>query len=320
MEQIYRVLGAAKHIAFFGASVTQQQRGYVPSFATLTQVHVSQLGFGGLHLRDAVLLLDETVLKVHAEEKIDICFLEWFTSDPEIKSNDLQFLLTKLTEHTILPCLLLLYNNMDRDKRNQTKLIYERLAQANGIALIDIDSDIVVHQLFTPEFFRDDTHLHDNGGEMVAKMIYEKCYPQVVSNHLPVFKFIAFQPIVSRPTKPSGHLSIPYRAHKVEFDEIVSIPSIYSTAKLAALWLLTGPESGIIEIRDKHGKSEHMSVWDKWAHYDRFTIRRFRNAFILGDDIQIQLTDKDPDYASCTRELHSWPKRCLWIIGFSYEI
>ena len=71
-------------IAFFGASVTQQngESGYVPTFTKLlvennfTDAVVIQKGFGSMHLFDAgICKIDEVV-----NENPNICFIDWFST------------------------------------------------------------------------------------------------------------------------------------------------------------------------------------------------------------------------------------------------
>lgn len=169
------------HIAFYGASVTQQTCGYVPKITELLALKelpfsykISQLGFGSLHLKEAVLLLENVVLSLHRNNPIHICVLEWFTSEPNICVDDLHYLIQKLLKENILPVILLLYNDNNRVEREKTKKIYYDIAEQYLLPLIDIDTRICEEDFFLPQHFRDVTHLLPLGAEKIAKWIY-KC-------------------------------------------------------------------------------------------------------------------------------------------------
>lgn len=168
------------HIAFYGASVTQQTRGYVPKLCELLlkerptfNYGISQLGFGSLHLKEGTLLLDDVVLSLHKTNPIHICILEWFTSEPNINIADLHYIIQKLLQENILPIILLLYNDDNRVEREKTKLIYYNIAKQYVLPLIDIDSQICEENFFLSQHFRDTTHLLPLGAEKVASWIFE---------------------------------------------------------------------------------------------------------------------------------------------------
>src|SRR5258708_7038780 len=97
------------HISFYGASVTQQSKGYVPQLSELLvqekmaqDYKITQVGFGSLHLKDATLLLGSTIIEIHKVTPIHICVLEWFTSETNIHTGDLHYIIERLLRENIL--------------------------------------------------------------------------------------------------------------------------------------------------------------------------------------------------------------------------
>lgn len=179
------------HFAFFGASVTQQGEGYVSLLQTLlaksqlaAAYPVSQLGFGSLHLASAVLLLEETVLTLHRKQPIQVCVLEWFTSGPDIVPSHLDQLIVSLLKEGILPVLVLLYNDQERDKREKTKLLYYQAATRYTIPLLDLDTHVSNTGFFSARYFRDYTHLHTEGAAKIAHWLAEALFDVPIAGML----------------------------------------------------------------------------------------------------------------------------------------
>jgi hypothetical protein len=315
------------HIAFFGASVTQQVMGYVKGFKKcieedikLKESTISQLGYGSLHLRESNLLLSETVLPLHEKNRIHICILEWFTSEASILPEHINYLLTQLLSQHILPVFLLLYNNDNRVERCKTKTIYYKVAEECKIPLIDIDSYIQENNLFTPELFRDNTHLTELGGKKVGELLYQTLtsYNSSIYN-IKVAGRIVFVPfyykVMSTLTvKYMG--DIPSPAVRLSLTDELIIPDNIP-GKLLGLWTIAGPDSGVIQITNSKQEEDKMSIWDQWSHYDRFMIRRFRGDWYTSDQLKINLTTTPPNYSTCRREVAEWPERFFWVIGWS---
>jgi hypothetical protein len=64
-------------ISFFGASVTQQQTGYVYEFTKLLlNGNVNKYGYGSMHLKDAGICFIDNAL----QNKPTYLFIEWFVT------------------------------------------------------------------------------------------------------------------------------------------------------------------------------------------------------------------------------------------------
>ena len=70
-----------KNISFFGASVTQQNDGYVEYFKNKNDIiqnyNVEKYGYGSMHLKDAgIIYIDKAM-----SSSPSYCFLDWFNDD-----------------------------------------------------------------------------------------------------------------------------------------------------------------------------------------------------------------------------------------------
>lgn len=75
------------NIAFFGASVTQQQNGYWHHFGVKNpEFKIKPFGYGSMHLNDAGISYIDDVLKFEPE----YCFIDWFSTG-YIKYNEHKF-------------------------------------------------------------------------------------------------------------------------------------------------------------------------------------------------------------------------------------
>lgn len=332
------------HIAFYGASVTQQGTGYVRAFKTAleqdqkkelitssnvedpyslyvekTGITISQLGYGSLHLKDSTLLLEESVLPLHRSNKIDICFLEWFTSEANIVPEDLQYLIQKLTKEDILPVFLLLYNHNDRKQRAITKTIYYNMSENFRVPLIDLDSYTSDNELYIPDLFRDNTHHTVEGGKKMGELLYSTIKNYTPVTGVKVLPKITFVPFDYKSLYKSTLKFVDGIAHPaVRFNvgNVIRIPNTIP-GKFMGIWTIAGPDSGVINISNGEGGQNDMSIWDQWSHYDRFVIRRFGGTWYTGDNLEIKLTDREPNYSTCRRDIKEWPSRSLWVIGWS---
>src|SRR5258706_10815514 len=82
-----------------------------------------------------------------------------------------------------------------------------------------------------------------------------------LSKHLPIYK-------------SADNPSIPYLASCVNRNDVIHIPTS-PEGIIIGVWVITGPESGIINIWSNDTKEqENICIYDIYSHYDRFTIRR----------------------------------------------
>lgn len=344
---LYHKLSVDKcHLAFFGASVTQQGIGYVSGLTallksnpTFSHYKFSQLGFGSLHLKDALQLMEEVLLPLHSRNPIHICFLQWFTEPCEVNINSLRTLVVSLLRKNILPAFLLFYNNNNRAERIPIKSLFYDLAREYALPLVDLDSYFEENiDLFHPSIFKDYTHFTPHGSIVVSKLLFDTIfvpydlnfYPKISRVNTNNITFVPFQrrfvddydevatylPLLKSTNNPN----IPYLAHPVYRNNIIQIPSI-PEGIIIGIWTIVGPESGIVRIWSEDSKQEEEKIccWDPWAHYDRFGIKRFSKEWHTCQNLRLQLTDDNPDYSTCRRpvDISKLPPKKLWIIGYS---
>src|SRR5574344_2395817 len=77
------IINKYSRVAFFGASVTQQNPGYSYETAKLLESKYKVFGFGGMHLPDAGICFIDKVLKF----KPNYVFVDWFSTDYMEQSN-----------------------------------------------------------------------------------------------------------------------------------------------------------------------------------------------------------------------------------------
>lgn len=328
------------HLAFYGASVTQQGRGVVPCLTDVLKsndkfasVTVSQIGFGSLHLKDATLLFDEVISPLHKKNPIHICFLQWLT-EVDADKKDIEYLVSRLLRLNIFPVFLLFYNDNNRHQREIDKSLFYRIATEYELPLIDLDSYFDNSPLFNKKIFRDYTHFTDFGATLVAGLLFTTLFynnTDILTCIKKVDKKVIFVPfhrsyvedydehkVYFNTLKSTENEYIPKLAHCVKTGEVIKLP--IQEGVIAGLWIITGRQAPILKIS---GKDNHeiMSCWDIWSHFDRFTIRRFSKEWNTKEHLTISITDDVPDYSTCRRDISDWPsERILWILGWSLEV
>lgn len=325
--------------AFFGASVTQQHHGYVDVFRKhchegSRNIHILQRGFGAMHIREAVLLLQTAIIHQKKDTpNLSVCFLEWLTSCTEFSPSEIHEFLTVIFEQLflakIIPVLLFLYNHSERAKRDNLKLCYQQKGLEWKILCIDLEP--LGEKNFNKTYFRDDTHLTEAGSEIIGKSLYFtlKMPPRpwilkTLNTPWHKVKFYGLPlPILQekREKKTASIHNITLPVIGISIKESFTLPyDLESKTLLVGLWLLVGPDSGWIEIQDEQTEiREKITIWDPWCHYERFMIRRFANRFILQNKLTLRLLEEDPAYSTCRRVMPIVPldRRRIWLLGYS---
>lgn len=164
-----------KRIAAFGASVTQQDNGYVDHLAKKLGIKIKKFGYGGMHLPDAGVCFIDKVLSY----KPDLCFIDWFSTNyMECTEKTLQCIDTILYKFSLIHCavVFLIFPERRTDGRQVEKdAFYDfcrtALKECN-VAFIDISDELKSTDL--SEVLRDSIHTSMEGWG-ITQALSKKC-------------------------------------------------------------------------------------------------------------------------------------------------
>lgn len=272
-------------ISFFGASITQQKKGYafVLEKEYFTNERCCCHGFGGTHLSDAGIIGIQNVLV----KKPKICFVDWFTTAYQTDN----FYELKLYLDTIVyafsraKCKLvfLFMPRFDHEKRLHFYALCKKYLQSNNLSFIDVTKGCP----FSQKTVRDTCHTTIYGGRVYAKYIYDE-YTKI-KNTIPIPPAHHFGP-----TKYSliKHLHV----DRV-FDTKTPL-TLYGNCEILGMLCTVGRHSGLVEVdlrnnnvrpgsitRIEEGWPDQkyiVSTWDKFCHYSRnhFLLRQNINGYV----------------------------------------
>lgn len=248
-------------IAFFGASITQQQLGgYVPTLKSLlnsSEQEIIQKGYGSMHLNDAGICFIDDVIA----EKPQICFLDWFST---------AFMINDFTEvekylNPILRKLMeircgVVFLFFDRSELSEILLRAQKLAQLYA------QKQQIDYLTFQPNenpdsLFRDGVHTNEKGALVFAKQIQDWLHKKSKTN------FIAQQ----KRWPPKNIFS---EIHSVPFPRTISKYLILKGKfQLLGIYQELGPFSGVILKTLDGMNSEKNILWDRWCHYPRLGLK-----------------------------------------------
>lgn len=280
-------------IAFFGASVTQQQNGYWQYFANLNpQFDVRPFGNGSMHLNDAGICYIEDVIKFNPEW----CFIDWFSTGYIVYGKDKNEVTTleedfediKKYINTIIYSFLskniklmfLTFPDKSIDGRTgkpvEKEKIYKKINEYIGslnIPTLDISesfSDLNI-------ILRDGIHTTPFGAEEYAKLINEE-----------------FQNLYGKVEMP---LEYPARnkycgvkrmdLNMVVYDRLV----LGGPCEIIGVSQFIGPYTGLVSI-----DGEVVNNWDRWCYYER---RMVNMKFKVGEKTTIKILEDDFDRSIC---------------------
>lgn len=275
------------NIAFFGASVTQQQNGYWYHFGLRNpDLNIKNFGYGSMHLNDAGISYIDEVLEFEPE----YCFIDWFSTG-YIKYNEGKF--DEITEYidTIIHkfyknnCKLVFLTFPDKtvDKTEIYIKINAYLKSLN-IPFLDISNtfDNNINQIL-----RDGIHTTPYGSEEYARLINDyfhstkitipQTYPE--ENRYCTIKKLVINSIVNKFIKLSGPC------------EIIGISQII------------GPYTGLLDI-----DGNIINNWDRWCYYERNMVNlRFK----VNEETTIKILQDDFDRSLCEYNCNWSINKCL---------
>jgi hypothetical protein len=157
-----------KSIAFFGASITEQKKGYVYYFSKFNSNYkILQFGYGGMYLRDAGICFIDNVIF----HRPNFCFIDFFgacLSHDQIQKY-LDVIVYKLFSINCHPIFLFFYRQNMTMKHFSMFNYVKNYASKYNINCIDLS------KLANADMYlRDTTHTNDLGSNYYAEIINQK--------------------------------------------------------------------------------------------------------------------------------------------------
>ena len=242
-------------ISFFGASVTQQQTGYVYEFTKLLlNGNVSKYGYGSMHLKDAGMCFIDNAL----ENKPNYLFIEWFSTGYVNNLCDvyLDTIVNKCANINCVPIFLLL-DRTDIEKRiyfNNKIKEYATTYNIHYIEIINVEN--------RSNYLRDTVHTTELESKHYADIIYNYF---ITNLHDKIYDFTLIKRI--SPTIYSNILNI--NVNKTFHNNII----IEGNCEIVGIYQKIGPYSGLCEISYNDGKKQNCNVWDQWCHFERDNLK-----------------------------------------------
>jgi len=263
------------NVAFFGASITQQQNGYWYYFGLMnSEFNIKPFGYGSMHLNDAGISYIDEVLEFNPE----YCFIDWFSTG-YIKYNENKF--DEICEYINTIIHKFYKNNIKLifltfpDKTVDKTEIYIKINQylkSLDIPYLDISNvfDDNINQIL-----RDGIHTTPFGSEQYAKYINEyfhnnditipTTYPE--ENKYCVIKKLTINSVVSSQITFQGPC------------EVIGISQII------------GPYTGLLNI-----DGNIINNWDRWCYYERNMVNL---KFKVNEQTTIKILQDDFDRSLC---------------------
>lgn len=160
-----------KRLAAFGASVTQQENGYVDQFSKRIGVKIKKFDYGGMHLPDAGVCFIDTVCTY----KPDCVLVDWFSTDyMEQSEKTLQCIDTILYKFSLINCavVFLIFPERRTDGRQDEKEVFydfcRKVLKDRNACYIDISDKLKNVDL--ANVLRDSIHTTSYGGGVLRKV------------------------------------------------------------------------------------------------------------------------------------------------------
>lgn len=283
------------NVAFFGASITQQQNGYWYHFGLKNpQFNVKSFGYGSMHLNDAGISYIDEVLNF----KPEYCFIDWFSTG-YIKYNEDKF--DEIVEY-INTIIHKFYNNDTKlifltfpDKTVDKTEIYIKInnyLKSINVPFLDISNTFNNN---INDILRDGIHTTPFGSEEYARLINDyfnnteikipETYP--AETKYCIIKQLDVNSLITNFIKFSGPC------------EIIGISQVI------------GPYTGLLDI-----DGVIVNNWDKWCYYERNMVNlRFK----VNNETIINILQDDFDKSACEHNI-VWSENKYLNLGKIYYI
>ena len=166
-----------KRLAAFGASVTQQENGYVDQLSKKLGVKIKKFGYGGMHLPDAGVCFIDTVCAY----KPDCVLVDWFSTDyMEQSEKTLQCIDTVLYKLSLINCavVFLIFPERRTDGRQDEKEAFydfcRKVLKDRNVCYVDISDKLKNVDL--ANILKDSIHITSYGGGITLSLFKNHCY------------------------------------------------------------------------------------------------------------------------------------------------
>jgi hypothetical protein len=263
------------NVAFFGASITQQQNGYWFHFGLKNpDLNVKSFGFGSMHLNDAGISYIDNVLEFNPE----YCFIDWFSTG-YIKYNEDKF--DEIVEYinTIIhkfykngtKLVFLTFPDKTVDKTEIYIKINDYLKSIN-VPFLDISNTFDNN---INEILRDGIHTTPYGSEEYARLIND--YFHNVDITIPE-------------VYPSETKYCTIRSLSIN-SKITDFLKLSGPCEVIGISQTIGPYTGLLDIDGKI-----INNWDRWCYYERKMVNL---KFNVREETIIKIQQDDFDKTSC---------------------
>lgn len=259
-------------ISCFGASVTQQAKGYVFYLEQLFKSKINAHGFGSEHLCYSGVIHINKVLNF----KPEICFIDWFsTGNLKINENNTMMLDTIKYKFATNNCkiIFLFFPLKETGERIDYYNFLKKYLNDNNLSYIDLNTYISYDEKMT----RDGVHTTEYGAEIYANTIFNEFNKMTIKLPINIHE--------------NKYCNVKELCINQIFNENLILKG---NCQVLALGLKIGPNSGYIRINN-----ELCLLWDPYCHYER-KIKRCN--FDINNICEIKVLDKEVDYSSCRRE------------------
>ncbi|MAZ66499.1 MAG: hypothetical protein CMF25_05265 [Kangiellaceae bacterium] len=318
------------HICFFGASVSEQDRGHatgnITGYVTYYQeilasedIKVSRVTSGSNSIDDAgVVYLQEVI-----DLKPDICFLDWITPAPaDCAQASIDYIYSSLLENKILP-VTALFPRKDRNQR-ETPICQKLLSYCKAYSLPVLDLTDIEKDYSVDEVLRDTVHTSEKGAGIFAEKIHD-FLSQLNDLSVPVNKdkpklFVSKVPVIGREKNKTKKITITLTP---ETD-----PSTASTTCSLFLEQRVGPWSTFVEIslatEQETKEISEEAIFDPWCWRERQCLKGIAFGIEITEPSEISITQSDraPNYGSLTNKCdfskhdkHIRPKGELFLVS-----
>ena len=268
-----------KRIAFFGASLVQQQNGYWKYFSGKNpSLKVHPFGYGARHLNDAgVCYIDEVI-----DFEPDYCIVDWFTTG-YVKYNEDKLDEIKTYINTILhrfyekriPLLFLILPDQTCDKKDVYRKLNDYL-DSLGVPTLNLSEKY--NSL--GEILRDGIHTTEYGSDVYANDIGQYFFENVFEkNRIPEHY----------PEKNKFCEIKRLKLDRIVYNELV----FKGNCEVVGISQLVGPYTGILDIDGKK-----VNYWDRWCYYEREMVNM---AFPVNGICTIKILEDDFDRSACQK-------------------
>ena len=268
------------NIAFFGASITQQQNGYWYHFGLRNpKLNIQPFGYGSMHLNDAGISYIDEVLKYDPE----YCFIDWFSTG-YIKYNEDKF--DEIVEY-INTIIHKFYKNGTKlvfltfpDKTVDKTEIYIKVnnyLKSCNIPFLDISNTFDNN---INEILRDGIHTTPYGSEEYARLVDDYFHSNEIN-------------IPETYPDETKYCNIKEMALNLIINEYVKFNG---PCEIIGISQVIGPYTGLLDI-----DGTIVNNWDRWCYYERNMVNL---KFKVKDETIIKVLQDNFDRSSCEHNIN----------------